>query len=82
MTDPIVLRFIEQAPFLAAFIWLVVVFLKHIRESDVENREVIKRCTEMFEKNAELYGRTSEALNQCTFALERHDGRIMGNGSR
>jgi choline-glycine betaine transporter len=33
---------VAQAPFLAAVIVVVVVFLKHIRESDAGNREVMR----------------------------------------
>jgi choline-glycine betaine transporter len=37
---------VAQAPFLAAVIVVVVVFLKHIRESDAGNREVMRELRE------------------------------------
>jgi hypothetical protein len=66
MPDPTWLELAKQAPFLAAFIWLVIVFLKHIKETQTEMREVIKGNSEVINECKEMFGR-------CNSTLERHD---------
>lgn len=70
--DPTWLELAKQAPFLFAFIWLVIVFLKHIKETGSEMREVVSKCAEAFDRN-------SEALGRASLALDQHERR---NGGR
>lgn len=61
--EPLIIELIKQAPSLAALIWMVATFLKHIslKDSKIEN---------LLDQNNKLLGRVCEVLDKHEDLLE------------
>jgi hypothetical protein len=71
--DAGMIELIKQAPSLAGLIFIVVTFLRHIKDGDKERSnaeaerhkalaEVIERNTHALERNSEFFGRASQSV--------------------
>ena len=77
------IEFAKQAPSLTVLVFIIVAFLKHIKEAEIERTklnqeksqafsEVIERNTLALERNSEMFGRASHVFEQ-----EERDNGIM-----
>lgn len=78
------IEFAKQAPHLTVLVFIIVAFLRHIKEAETERMksnqekneafaEVIDRNTLALERNSEMFGRASHVFEQ----EERHNNGIM-----
>lgn len=73
--EPSWVEFAKQAPNLAGLIFIVVTFLRHIKDGERERAEqesekhkafaeVIERNTHALERNSEFFGRASQSFDR------------------
>jgi low affinity Fe/Cu permease len=86
--DPILLKIASEAPNLAVLVFIVVIFLKHIRESAQVHTALMKELAEGFHSaHREITIETSAAIAKNSSALDRNTealgaaGVLFKNGS-
>lgn len=90
--DPLWQKVAEQVPNLGALIWMVVYFLKHIRETadrlsahDEKNATVLAQHQEktaailadVIERNTTSSDRNTEIIGRAVYVIEKHDARLQ-----
>lgn len=82
--EPTWIEFAKQAPHLTVLVFIIVAFLRHIKEAETERikmnqekseafAEVIDRNTLALERNSEMFGRASHVFEQ----EERHNNGMI-----
>lgn len=83
--DEAITEIIKQIPSLGCLAWLVVYFLKHMRETVATFREGENEkkavLQEIIDKNADAFDRMTEALGKNSYLLDKHysNGRVVNN---
>lgn len=66
----------KQAPTLGVLVFIVWIFLKHIKEYHIDIKEVTKKCNETIQENTLMMGETKECLKGVNYTLKRMNGRV------
>jgi len=75
--DPIWQKIIEQAPSLGVLVWVVVYFLRHMKDIAAV---AIKGLHDVFERNTDALNRNTEQLGKSVYVIDRENAAQQQNG--